>query len=99
MSRRSDALSGTCLGWMKKYSINVPKWPALSPWLFFVCHLCYFVCSAEVLRHAADVSFVPEGPGSSLSYETPLNPLQMVLLLFIAIIKALWGILLRNPPL
>lgn len=52
-----------------------------------------------MLRHTADVSFVPEGPGSSLSYKTSLNPLQMVLLLLIAIIKALWEILLRNPPL
>lgn len=65
----------------------------------FVCHLFCFVCSAEMLRHTADVSFVPEGPGSSLSYKTSLNPLQMVLLLLIAIIKALWEILLRNPPL
>lgn len=31
----------------------------------FVCHLFYFVCSAEMLRHAAGISFVPEGPGSS----------------------------------
>lgn len=52
-----------------------------------------------MLRHAADASFVPEGPGSSLSYKTSLNPLQMVLLLLIATIQALWEILLRNPPL
>lgn len=49
------------------------KMASLVTVVIFVCRLLSFVCFGETLRHTVDDGSVPDGPGSSLSYNPFLN--------------------------